>query len=174
MVDRKGVDCLSFAQIKQIVAEDRLELLGRSPAGQAQYEQFMRSVVRAHWDSVADYILVQKFGLEEAVNEASGKKKAIVNASADGEPQYRLLRNDFPYNFAADVQHFILWKLHAPLSEGDISNAINQLYDADGGGVVEHTFYINPAALRSVLEIDHAHIILRLRTPAAPDTLDHS
>ena len=166
MVERKGVDCLNFKQIKEIVDENKLELLGRAPDAQLVYRAFMDDIVKRDWESIGDFILASKFGLPVKSAGPTGRKYVPIATKENGElaadiktPVIKLLKNDFPYNFEPNVEHFILWKIFEPLNQSDIDSAIKELTNDDPQ--VPVTFYVNPAHLKSVLDIDHAHIILK-------------
>jgi hypothetical protein len=51
---------LTFPQIKNIILEGKLELLGRSDEQLLKYHSFKLSMIEK-WDSILDYILETKF-----------------------------------------------------------------------------------------------------------------
>jgi hypothetical protein len=84
-----------------------------------------------------------------------------VNFDANQPTKVVLLQNDFPYHLLEedDLSHYVLWKLgKEPLTQEDIKTAEFQL---QRGGLGETLVYINPPHLKSILDIDHAHIIVR-------------
>lgn len=166
-MERKSRPCLSFQQIKLIITDNKLELLGRSDSGQQEYVSFMHEVVKKEWVTVADYILHSKFDLPYSVaadsidchdTNSNSKKMAVLPSEEDRKPTTKLLLNDFPYNFEADVEHFILWKLFAPLTDAEIYECIETFRRNEC--VLDATYYVNPTHLKSITEIEHAHIIL--------------
>ena len=93
-----------------------------------------------------------------------GKKCAVPLAQAlkDGEVRKRFVHNDFPYYFATDVEHWILWKLGGGgISTQEIDAAKEDLREKLGDDVVDTLHWVNPPALKSIPEIDHVHILIR-------------
>jgi len=90
-------ELLNFHDIKIIVENDKLELLGRSPLQQEKYDDFC-SGIRNQWQSVSDYLIASKFNTEICFNMEGKKciKRPLTNC--DG---IALVLNDFPYNFEA-------------------------------------------------------------------------
>ena len=68
--------------------------------------------------------------------------------------------NDFPYFFEDNVEHYCLWKLKDELSDCEILNAIKQLQKNKKFGK-NYAYYINPPNLKSILEVHHAHILIK-------------
>ena len=89
--------CLNFAEIRDIIAQDRLELLGRSPKQQAEYQEFCASLKRS-WASTTDYLLASKFNAETVTRE-DGKRFVIRPLKVPDVNEIKVLINDFPYNF---------------------------------------------------------------------------
>jgi hypothetical protein len=73
-------------------------------------------------------------------------------------------RNDFPYSFAPDVHHFVLWKFQVgtpacQVSDEELQWALDCLRDTHQ--LREHVEWVTPPALRSVPGIAHVHIAFR-------------
>ncbi len=149
---------MSFQEIKDIIANDKLDVLGRSVEQQEQYDKFCIQVLRKEWCSTADYILHTKFGVPTATCE--DHKKAAIKPFPEEYQTERLvlLENDFPYYFESNVLHYILWKLNGITSTSEISDAIDTLKSKYS--IEDATFFINPPHLKSIPEIDHAHIVI--------------
>ena len=58
-----------------------------------------------------------------------------------------------------DVDHFILWKLNGILSIEEIMEAIQTIKQTSN--IDDAIYYINPINLKSIPEIEHAHIITK-------------
>lgn len=149
---------LSWSACREAVSGNRLEVLGRSVSQQRAYVSFVEEMQRKH-GSVAAYLLASKFGVE---------------AAGDGEePQYGgpdrlvLSLNDFPYHYEAGILHYILWKLGSALTEEEIKAAELRLLQDGDIAAVDSMWYINPVHLKSVLQIEHAHILLKTRVESA-------
>jgi len=61
--------------------------------------------------------------------------------------------------YLIDVDHYILWKLNGLITIQDIEEAIETLKNTCH--VLNSTYYINPPHLKSIPEIEHAHIIIQ-------------
>lgn len=95
MLDRESSNCLSFSEIKNIIEQDRLELLGRSPSQRLEYKNFRSNLLNS-WNSISDYLLVSKFG-EEAIMGDNGMRSVV--RPLKNTFRIEVLKNDFPYNF---------------------------------------------------------------------------
>lgn len=62
--------------------------------------------------------------------------------------------------YLIDVDHYILWKLNGFVTIQDIEEAIDELKRTHQ--MLNSTYYINPPHLKSIPEIEHAHIIIQL------------
>ncbi len=74
------------------------------------------------------------------------------------EPHRLLAKNDFPYFMEDGIEHWCLWKLGSDdVNESDIQWAKDELKKS--GDVLETMHWINPVHLKSLPDIDHAHIV---------------
>ncbi len=151
---------MSFADVKKVVSGGNLELLGRSVAQQIQYDEYRNNVLKVEWNSVSDLILCSRFGMEFTLL-ADNKKMARKPFTPEFQnPQTRLVRNDFPYYFEDDVLHYILWKINGEVDALDIEKAQGELrakYE-----VIDMVYYINPPYLKSILDVEHAHLVVQI------------
>lgn len=151
--------------VRIIQVEQDLSKLRRSQQDQEYYDSYMAKV-RAEYKTVLDYILATKLDVPTQRDPDSGKLCAqrMVGEQSPSQCQQRLVRNDFPYYFETDVEHWILWKWGG----GDISNAeleeAKQKLRQDFPNVVDDMHWKNPPALQSIPEMDHVHILLRRPT----------
>lgn len=118
----------------------------------------MTHVVRAQYKSVMDFILCTKLDVPTQVDSSTGKKCAAPLETIT-DVRKRLVRNDFPYYFATNVEHWILWKLGGDnISSDEIDQAKEKLRQ-ELGNVEDFLHWVNPPALKSIPEIDHVHIL---------------
>lgn len=155
---------LSWADCKEIVAKDRLELLGRSHAQHAIYHSFMANVTDKY-ESVADFLLESKFQLPVATDQISGKLRAEVGG--DTPDRLVLAINDFPYHYEKGIVHYVLWKIGSSLIDSEIIEAQRSLLEDKQIGAADACWYVNPTNLKSILTIDHAHILLYIPSQSA-------
>ena len=57
------------------------------------------------------------------------------------------------------VFHYVIWKLGGWVTNEDISDAIEKLRHEIKFS--EYIFYINPPHLKSIPDIEHAHVVLK-------------
>jgi hypothetical protein len=150
-------------------------LHSRSLAVQNEYLKFTDQV-KTEWVSVNDHILHTKFQFEKRV-EGSNRKveeeledgklpngcqwRAYPPLSEVKRTERRLLLNEFPYFVQDGIEHWCLWKLCENVTENDISFAKSELnkMSHERGNVIDTLCWVNPPHLKSVPDIDHAHIL---------------
>ena len=160
-MDRPPFQRLSWTRAKQTVQDGRLDLLGRSAEWQEKYGTFSAEL-KEQWVSVSDYVLVTKLGYEEEATATGGKRAAVRPAAV--APRTVLVENDFPYNFDDGVHHHVLWKVGGDgVNEADIQDSIQHLRSTQGA--IDTAYYVNPPHLKSILDIDHAHILFVKELP---------
>ena len=152
MVDRPSFPMLSWPEVKRIIGDGRLDLLGRSASQQQTYRQF-REQLELEWASVSDYILCTKLSYEEGTKD--GKRIAIRPTIV--QTRTVLLENDFPYHFDEGIHHMVLWKLGGEVLPSDIESSLQYIKTTYNS--VDTAVYINPAHLKSILDVEHAHIL---------------
>lgn len=64
-------------------------------------------------------------------------------------------KNDFPYNLDNGVEHFLLWS-NQDLSPDEIDVYIQE----NTHGALDTLYFINPAELKSIPELWHAHVMV--------------
>lgn len=158
---------ISWVSLSNIIKQDDLAKLRRSVSQESIYKKFIQDLKR-EWISVHDYILHTKFNYEavpEAIHDEPGVNFAESNLKWRAEVpkdksilQTRILtENDFPYDFEDGIEHWCLWKLGSDLTTVDISWGMDELRNRDD--YEDMLYWINPVNLKSLPNIDHAHIV---------------
>jgi hypothetical protein len=152
---RAPIPLLTWVRVKKIIEKGELALLGRSDTQQQEYDAFREGLVH-EWDSVGDFILHTKFGIGASINLQSSRKYS----HRDEITSSRIVvgPNDFPYNFEPGICHVIVWKIGGDLTTEDINECIQQIKNSNAG-LRDLAMYINPPALKSIPDVDHAHIL---------------
>jgi hypothetical protein len=153
---------LEFAAIKLLIRSGQLHRLTRSERGKLAYEEHKRKISQ-HWATMADYLLSSKFCLPTTAGP-DGKLRADRNHHTKRETLL-LVPNDFPYDLETDCRHYVLWKLDGSVALADVDDAVQQLQRLYR--MVDYAHWINPGALKSVREIDHAHIVFAVESEEA-------
>jgi hypothetical protein len=152
---RPPVPLMSWDTIKDIVDSGDLAPLGRSDTQQAVYDDF-RSRLNSEWESVSDFVLATKFDIHAEINPSTGKKAARRDEIC--EDKIVMHRNDFPYHFESGVNHFLIWKIGSQLTAEDVENCVREIWN-NTANVKDVITYVNPPHLKSIPDIDHAHIL---------------
>lgn len=155
---------MSFDTLCEIIDTNRLDLLGRSHEQHDRYIQFIEKT-HAEWDTVADYILCNRLGLPlDNTPGDTDKKRALRPFGEHYVGKLYLLENEFPYHFDPRLKHYCLWKVGGVVSVEEIENTIVEIHakylQFSYTSPLQIVYYVNPPYLRSILEIDHAHIIV--------------
>ena len=179
--DRTIVDNpFSWEDLVDIVSHKKDPTLhSRSLGVQDKYLRFTDEVKR-DWVSVNDHILYSKFQFEKRLEGPllEGERENVEGVEIGRLPngcqwkaypplceikrvERRLLLNEFPYFVEDGIEHWCLWKLCENVTDEDILYAKSELVKmSDERGTVADTLcWINPPHLKSVPDIDHAHIL---------------
>lgn len=172
--------CLSWAEVREVMASNALEKLGRLPEQLARYRQ-QTEVMRSEFGTVGDFILHHRFGFPYLTRPEDGKKYVVVPSSSGrrtddhgggegvprttsgGSKRVVWAKNDFPYALEADISHFLLWSLQ-PLPPQQLEQLIQQHVVPDE----EFVYFVNPPALQSVQNVFHAHVLVHHDQRAPP------
>ena len=151
---------MTWEEVKDVVGRGDLAVLGRSQQQQQEYDAFYNKT-KSEWLSIADFLLASKFNYQVFEADIEGSKKKQVHRTNVTIEQEKLVLapNDFPYYFEDGIQHFILWKLGGEITEQEAVDAAMRLRTKNPS-YVDHVIYINPPHLKSIPEIEHAHVLL--------------
>jgi hypothetical protein len=96
---RAEIKILSFEDVKRIITEGKLHLLGRSESQQKIYDAFYDKIL-VSWSSVGDYVLVKKLGLPGEIDLTQPRKQRVSKPfPSHMKNVVKCLQNDFPYYF---------------------------------------------------------------------------
>lgn len=166
----------TWEMLEDVITTNTLHRLGRSPPDLVIYKLYMASV-REEWWSLSDFIAAEKFGTlfkrVEEERERDGVKamkyaiSPTLNDNDFGET-VSLHKNDFPYHTPPNVEHLVLWVLNRGVTENDLEEAKGKLKaGSQEGEQLDFLTWTNPPELKSVPEIDHAHLLVRRRKPVS-------
>ncbi|KAJ2350976.1 hypothetical protein IWW50_005662 [Coemansia erecta] len=148
---REGVTReFTWLEVKQLVAANRLELLGRTTPKELAYRQDMDEI-RQQYGSVTNYIVQVK----------------LADFIADAREQFLMIPNDYPYALPSNTRHYIIWS-KAELTAGtvpdpEVEALFSKRLDAQvGSGGYEWVWFVNPPHLQSIPEVVHGHLIISI------------
>ncbi|KAK9247592.1 hypothetical protein V1506DRAFT_37888 [Lipomyces tetrasporus] len=160
----------SWEYLKEIIRDNKLELLCRTPSDLRKYLIWKVEIVK-DYGSVANFVLVErlKWGPDRAL------AKPISTKLFEVRDDYRILINDFPYGFENGIVHLVVWtkNLIPKAQSGSLTADLmpegrhkiqafvdTNFRDALGMKSDDILWFKNWAALQSIKEIDHFHILL--------------
>jgi hypothetical protein len=159
-----GTEPLGWEELKDIVNNKKdFSVLTRSIQGEKVYSVYKEHVTRT-WKSMYHHVLHHKFQFEKRLCYESTEPRWEAHPKLGDQncAQVRLLPNDFPYFLANNIEHWCLWKLKGDIAEEDLLVAKEQLVamKSTHGTLLDLLSWINPPNLKSLPEIDHAHLIV--------------
>ena len=80
-----------------------------------------------------------------------------IDIRTPGIKKRALALNDFPYYLEEGVEHWCLWKLWSDVTKEDIDWGVGELRRQEVYSEILH--WVNPVHLKSLPDIDHAHIV---------------
>ncbi|KAJ2320367.1 hypothetical protein H4S02_007000 [Coemansia sp. RSA 2611] len=139
----------TWLEVKQLVAANRLELLGRTTPEELAYREDMRKI-RDEYGSVTKFILEVKLA-------------EFIASSAE---RYLMIPNDYPYSLPATTRHYIIWSkvelTSGTVPDPEIRALFSKKLDAQfGSDRYEWVWFVNPPHLQSIPEVVHGHLIIQ-------------
>eukprot|EP01120_Amphizonella_sp_Union-15-10_P017443 TRINITY_DN967_c0_g1_i2.p1 TRINITY_DN967_c0_g1~~TRINITY_DN967_c0_g1_i2.p1 ORF type:complete len:175 (-),score=26.34 TRINITY_DN967_c0_g1_i2:176-700(-) len=141
---------LTWNELHQIIAQDRLELLGRLKEGRTIYLNSSERI-KQEWATVGDFILNREFNFPS--ENVSGKKRVTFPEEIPEIINFRV--NDYRYAVEDSIEHHLIWST-VPLTE----DKIKQILEKERVGY-EYLFFVNPPNLQSVKNVHHVHVFSR-------------
>ncbi|KAK2752092.1 hypothetical protein FQN55_007980 [Onygenales sp. PD_40] len=163
-----------WADLKQIIASNSLEVFRRKPSDLIRYIAWTRDI-KAQYGSITNYICQERLHWQfRGTDPATHCRNAVPFADPN---DYKILRNDWPYGVTPDVTHLVVWlKNSIPVNaeNGDMTDESRALID----NFVSKTFtkrlevmfpdakdrvlwFKNWTALQSVRSVEHIHVLVR-------------
>lgn len=180
---------ISWKEICYYIQTGELYKLSRSPEETERYHQF-KAELKKRGTNVADNIIDKKLAWSRAELSRLAQKYPTdedkTNVIFSDTSLYKLLKNDFPYNFEKGVYHLVLWsKLYIPLYEQKTTDKPDgetlDLEDNIQGvnpvvkskidrflelnlkktlGLTDYIWFVNYPRLQSIKSISHVHILI--------------
>ncbi|TDZ28346.1 N-acetylglucosamine-induced protein 1 [Colletotrichum spinosum] len=161
--------------VRQLVQTNRLDLFQRKPSELRRYRLFIHQLVQEH-GSLMEFVLKSRLGWEEPL-KAKGKPFAFP------DEDLRILCNDWPYGIDGRIVHLVVWtkfELEEDAGTGDLTKAAREKIDAFVGQTFRRKmksssviWFKNWRSLKSVLAVEHFHVMLFDPDPAFVQQLTH-
>ncbi|KAL2752273.1 hypothetical protein ACRALDRAFT_1033023 [Sodiomyces alcalophilus JCM 7366] len=151
----------SWSELKQLVAENRLDSFQRVPSELRRYKIFVHEVMKEH-GTVANFILKQRLGW---VQPLQPKGRPFEEPS-----DVKILFNDWPYGIDERIKHLVVWtkfELEDDPMTGDLKGSTRTEIDRYVGETFRAylpkdtvIWFRNWSSLKSVHAIEHFHVML--------------
>ena len=172
----------SWADIKEIIASNRLELIRRKPSERLVYKAWCKDIVAAY-GSITAYMCAERLQWTPLPSSCaeSGPVFDVVDSTPFGNAgDFKILRNDWPYgSFEPDIIHLIVWSkpripthpetgLMTPESRVLIDAFVHTTFvkrleqeNLDINAAEKVMWFKNWSALQSVRGLEHIHVLVK-------------
>ncbi|ROT40127.1 hypothetical protein SODALDRAFT_358647 [Sodiomyces alkalinus F11] len=151
----------TWPEVRQLVAENRLDLFQRVPSELRRYRIFVHEVMEEH-GSVMNFILGQRLHWTQPL-QANGR---YFQDPGD----VKILFNDWPYGIDERIKHLVVWTKFV-LEDDPLTGDLKESTRAEVGRFVGETFrkqlpkdtvisFRNCSSLKSVHAVEHFHVML--------------
>ncbi|KAI4221232.1 MAG: hypothetical protein L6R36_007045 [Xanthoria steineri] len=170
----------SWADVRDIVETNRLDLIRRKPSERVVYKAWCKDIIAAY-GSITAYMCAERLRWSPLPDaETSGPVFDYCDPTPFADPRdFRILRNDWPYgSFGPEITHLIVWSkpriatdpengLVTPESRKLIDAFVNRTFvqklelDGSADAVEKVLWFKNWGALQSVRGLEHIHVLVK-------------
>ena len=161
-----------------LTVENNLAILQRKPSDLVRYVAWS-SQTKAAFGSITNFICQKRLHWDPLPSSSTETGPVFACKSAipfEDSDDYKILRNDWPYGWTADITHLVVWlKNRIPVNEetGDLTpESRHRVEDfvhktfLDELGRTGHAkdsvlWFKNWAQLQSVRGLEHVHVLVR-------------
>lgn len=166
----------TWEELKEIIAENRLETLRRWPSDLKRYIKWSAQT-KKQYGSVMTFVMKERLRWTPKGGPETGLTFDFQSSIPFENPHdYKIMPNDWPYGLDPGIEHLIVWlknRTEAQPPLGDLTPAaraqVNAFVDekfakplakltGEGDNVI---WFKNWVALQSVPGIDHIHVLIR-------------
>jgi len=144
---------LQWEELVHVIHSKQPWLLGRLSNDYKIYRNQLQKITE-EYSTVGDYLKCRFFQYDFQLDQ-NGKKWSISSTSHQTKKEC-FVENDFPYSLATGIEHYVLW-VDGPLEEKDVEEWLNKNAKKD----CDKIWYLNLNTLKSVKDVNHAHIFYR-------------
>ncbi|KAK3117959.1 hypothetical protein LTR53_000111 [Teratosphaeriaceae sp. CCFEE 6253] len=173
---------MSWEQLQEVIANNTLEELIRSPAETRRYLAWSADI-KQQYGATTEFVIKEKLRWAPDPDLTAAKDGQPVFARKSDTPfdnvlDYAILKNDWPYSFEAGIVHLLAWtktKIETDDDKGDVTPASRQLIedfverkfaaDLGAGGSARVLWFKNWVSLQSVRALDHVHVLVKAAPP---------
>lgn len=121
---------------------------------QTKYYEAKEYVKKLNFRQYSDFIKIKHLSYNSIVK----KDGVIVSRKVKDSLQYMFVENEYPYCFDDEnIKHYLIWSLK-PLDYSDIYSIVKN----SNVQHVDWTWFVNTTAKRSVKDLWHCHIFLKM------------
>ncbi|KAK5079262.1 hypothetical protein LTR64_002316 [Lithohypha guttulata] len=169
----------TWEELKQIVAENKLEVLRRWPSDLKRYIRWS-AATKEEYGSIMAYVMQKRLKWLPSAN--STPETGLSFDYKDPVPfkdssDWQILPNDWPYGLDKGISHLIVWlknRLEVEPPRGDLTPSartmiehfvqkefVEPIAEMTGDGTDKVIWFKNWVSLQSVPGIDHVHVLIR-------------
>ncbi|RDW65417.1 hypothetical protein BP5796_10109 [Coleophoma crateriformis] len=159
----------SWDELKEIIAQNRLEVLKRKPSDLRRYMAWSAST-NAQYGSMTNYLLAHR--LPQSWGRPPFTPSSLV--PFEDKSDYSILVNDWPYGLEKGISHIVVWS-RTPIETDEKTGDVTDLSRARIQDFIKRTFmdslsedgnkrvmwFKNWVALQSVRSLEHIHVLVR-------------
>ncbi|KAM5447001.1 hypothetical protein MaudCBS49596_006181 [Microsporum audouinii] len=162
----------NWNELKDIIANNKLELLKRKPSDLRRYAAWSNDI-KGQYGTITNFICRER--LHWPVD--TDPQTQCQNATPFADPRdYKILRNDWPYGLTPDITHLCIWvknRIDTTPENGDVTEEsraliddfVNKIFisrlDEFPDAVDRVVWFKNWTALQSVRSLEHIHVLVR-------------
>ena len=153
-----------WKEAQNYINTNQLHLLARNDDQNEIYKKDM-DIIKQKYKSISDYILHNMLNYDTITE--NNKLVAITDTENinTGNQLIMLVPNHYPYYFEPTITQYVLWS-NKEIDENNIKTIIEDkltyiLNKSEPKYNEDYMYWINPVELKSVLDVWHAHIIIK-------------
>ena len=151
---------ISFKNLKHVIKNSSFNDLYRSKKLKIIYDLYLDRISK-EWRSSADIILHDVFGYDK-LKDDKGINYINKLQISNTEFIFRVTKNKFPYNFENTMAHYLIWTLNGKITPQLINTSLQIIQDENKGKLIKkHIYWTNPQSVKSILDVEHAHIVVK-------------
>lgn len=150
---------ITFDDLQSALQNNNYQKLYRSKQDKIIYDEYLK-YIKNEWYSSSDIILADVFGFNINIDN-NGRK--YVNKSILNEQKiiYKVMENKFPYNFDNNIVHYLIWILNGTVTQTLLDIGLETIQKQHPHKLIKnHVHWINPPIAKSILDVEHAHIVV--------------
>jgi len=158
-----------WEELKQIIAQNKLETLKRKPSDLRRYMAWSQQT-KAQYGSITSYILTHRLPSSWGIPPFIYISPIPFHNPSD----YKILLNDWPYGLESNITHLVVWSktpIETDCENGDVTEESRRVIEGfvermfvtrlGKGGEDRVMWFKNWVRLQSVRALEHVHVLVK-------------